>query len=174
MKNIILPAAVLFLMVSLAFSQSASPGNTIVKLPQATVSYTVTGDYGAGYQGNVTIQNTSSQTLTNWGLSFSMAGQITSIWNASVVSHTGSNFSFNSTGYSWQSSIPPGGSASFGFMGSPGNVKTPPTGFMLTATGSSVTSTPTPTPTPTPTATPTATATPTPVQSPTASPTPAA
>jgi aryl-phospho-beta-D-glucosidase BglC (GH1 family) len=168
MKNIMHLTAVLFLMVSVAFSQSASPGNTIVKLPQATVSYTVTGDYGTGYQGNVTIQNTSSQTLTNWALSFSMPGQITSIWNATVISHSGTNFNINGFAYSWQSSIPPGGSASFGFMGSPGNVKTPPTGFALATGGSSVS------PTPTPTATPAPTATPTPVPSPTASPTPVA
>jgi len=168
MKNIMHLTAVLFLMVSVAFSQSASPGNTIVKLPQATVSYTITGDYGTGYQGNVTIQNTSSQTLTNWALSFSMPGQITSIWNATVISHSGTNFNINGFAYSWQSSIPPGGSASFGFMGSPGNVKTPPTGFALATGGSSVS------PTPTPTATPAPKATPTPVPSPTASPTPVA
>ena len=168
MKNIIHTTALLFLMVCVAFSQSASLGNTVVKLPQATVSYTVTGDYGGGYQGNVTIQNTSSQTLTNWSLSFSMPGQITSIWNATVVSHTGTTFNFNAAAYSWQSSIPPGGSASFGFMGSPGNVKIPPTGFVLTTGGS----TPQPTPTPTPTATPKPTATPTPVPNPTATPVP--
>ena len=171
MKNILSSTALLFMMVSAAFAQSLSPGNTVVRLPQATISYTVTGDYGGGYQGNATIQNTSSQTLTNWSLSFSMPGQITSIWNATVISQSGTAFNINAAAYPWQNSIPPGGSASFGFMGSPGNVKTAPTGFTLTTAGSISKPTPTPAPTATPTPTPSATPTPSPTAAPSPTPT---
>ena len=96
MRTILHTLAIISLTALVASAQSSSPGNTVVKLPQATVTFTVTNPYSGGYQGNVTIQNTSSQTLTNWGLSFSMPGQIVNIWNASLISQAGTSFSFNS------------------------------------------------------------------------------
>ena len=54
---------------------------------------------------------------------------ITSIWDATIVSHTGNHYVIGNAG--WNSTIPAGGTASFGFNGSPGNVTIVPTNYLL-------------------------------------------
>jgi hypothetical protein len=73
--------------------------------------------WGGGFTANVTINNTmSSTTINNWTLTFVFPGdqKITSAWNA-TVSQTGENVS--ATNESYNATIPPGGSQSFGFQG---------------------------------------------------------
>jgi len=66
---------------------------------------------------------------------------------------------------SWNASIAPGATVSFGILASPGNVRTPPQNIRVNGTSGSAT--PTPTPTATPVATPTATPAATPIPTPT-------
>jgi len=73
--------------------------------------------WGGGFTANVTINNTMSSTaINNWTLTFSFQGdqKITSAWNA-TVSQTGENVS--ATNESYNATIPPGGSQSFGIQG---------------------------------------------------------
>jgi len=105
--------------------------------PPATgnIQFQDTTDWGSGFTGQITIDNPGSAAISNWSLAFSFSGQITSIWNAQIVSHTGNQYVVS--GASWDTSIAAGGSVSFGFNGSPGNL-TPalyPANFVLSGNG---------------------------------------
>lgn len=137
----------------------------------ADVEVTITGDWGTGFGASATLHNRSTTPLNDWVLEWDFAPAIDVIWNARVESRNGLRYRIRPE--SWNSSIPAGGSVSFGFNGSPGNVSTLPDNVRLTGAGSP-TSTPTPTATATATASPTSTptATSSPSQTPTPTPTP--
>lgn len=99
------------------------------------VSYTVTDNWGSGLQAQVQLTNNSSASLSNWQLQFTDPDNITSIWDAKIVSHVGNSYVI--AGDSWDASIPAGGSLSFGFVaGVPAN-STGPSNFVLTGSGGS-------------------------------------
>jgi len=50
------------------------------------VGYATTNDWGTGLQGQFTLTNDTSATLTDWRLSFNYSRSIASIWNAQIVS----------------------------------------------------------------------------------------
>jgi hypothetical protein len=89
---------------------------------------------------------------------------IASIWSARIVTESGNRHTFDAKPYAWNKNIPAGGKVSFGFIGSPGNLKQPPTNFTFQPSGGGVPA-PTPTPVPTPSPTPSPTPTPTPIPS---------
>ncbi len=91
--------------------------------------FQVTSDWGSGFSGQITMTNSSQQPVTNWQLEFDFPVSITSIWDATIVSHTGNHYVIGNAG--WNSTIPAGGTASFGFNGSPGNVTIVPTNYLL-------------------------------------------
>jgi hypothetical protein len=95
------------------------------------IQFQDTTDWGSGFTGQITINNPSSTAISNWSLAFSFSGQITSIWDAQIVSHTGNQYVVS--GASWDTSIAAGGSASFGFNGSPGNLT--PANYVLSSNG---------------------------------------
>ncbi len=86
----------------------------------SSASFEATSDWGSGFGGQITINNTQSTAVSNWTLSFTWDRSITSIWDASIVSHTGTTYVITNAG--WNSTIPADGSVNFGFNGSPGNV----------------------------------------------------
>ncbi len=120
----------------------------------------VTNDWKTGFQAEVEVTNTTGKTLTDWRLEFTMTPQITSIWNASVASRTGSKNVIR--GASWNKSLAPGAKISFGFVAQPGNTQSPPTDFVLRDASDSAGSTPAPSATPTPAPSPAATPSPAP------------
>ncbi len=96
----------------------------------ATAAFEVTSDWGTGFGGQITLTNNGTTAINNWTLSFNWDRSITSIWDASIVSHTGTLYVITNAG--WNSTIAPGGSAPFGFNGSPGDVGTDvPTNYVL-------------------------------------------
>ena len=88
-----------------------------------------TSDWGSGFSGQITMTNTAEQPVNNWRVEFDFAAQITSIWDASIVSHVGNHYIVQNAG--WNGTIAPGGTASFGFNGSPGNLTTQPLNYRL-------------------------------------------
>ena len=99
----------------------------------ASASFEVTSDWGTGFGGQITITNNGTTAINNWTLSFDWDRAITSIWDATVSSDTANQYVINNAG--WNASIPAGGSVSFGFNGSPGNVGTDvPTKYVLNGT----------------------------------------
>jgi len=95
----------------------------------ATASFSIVAAWNTGFEANVTLTNTGSSAITNWILQFNFAATITQFWNATVQSHSGSHYVIDNAGYN--STIAPGQSISFGFLGSPGGIPASPTNYIL-------------------------------------------
>jgi len=100
------------------------------------VSYSVSSQWSGGFTANIIIANTGSQTINGWTLAFAFAaGQaVTQGWSATFAQQgsqvTAQNLSYNN-------SIAPGASISFGFNGSWNSSNPPPTSFTLNGTACS-------------------------------------
>lgn len=137
------------------------------------VTYTVSSQWGSGFNADVTIKNNGSA-LNSWTLTWAFPGnqQITNAWNTNA---TQSGKNVTAVNMPYNGNIPTGGTASFGFGASYSGTNSVPSSFALNGVvcgGSGITNTPSPTftstftatptgPTPTFTFTPTLTATPT-------------
>ncbi|MBP2707259.1 PHB depolymerase family esterase [Microbispora sp. RL4-1S] len=102
--------------VSPTASPSPSPSSSPSSQPGGAcrVSYTVNA-WNNGLTAQVNITNTGSSTINGWSLAFTLPGgqTVTGAWNATIAPSSGQvtagNLSYNAT-------IPPGGSTSFGFQ----------------------------------------------------------
>ncbi|HEV7898270.1 MAG TPA: cellulose binding domain-containing protein [Planosporangium sp.] len=96
------------------------------------VTYTP-NTWSNGFTADVSVSNTSSSAVNGWKLAFSFPGnqQVTSAWNA-TVSQSGS--AVTATNASYNASIAPNGSVSFGFQGSYSGTNSSPTAFSLNGT----------------------------------------
>jgi autotransporter-associated beta strand protein len=86
-----------------------------------TVGYVQTNGWTGGFTGESTISNATTAPLAGWTLEFDLDATITNVWNATVVSRTGSRYVV--AGAPWNSAIAAGGATSFGFQatGTPGS-----------------------------------------------------
>jgi hypothetical protein len=98
----------------------------------ATATFTLYSSWNSGFEAGITITNTGTTPITNWVLQFNFAATITSIWNGTVASHTGTVYTIDNAGYN--STIAPGQSVSFGFLGTPGGPPAAPTNYLLNGT----------------------------------------
>ncbi|PZF82054.1 hypothetical protein C1I99_31675 [Micromonospora deserti] len=80
-----------------------------------TASFVKTSDWGTGWEGKYTITNGGSSTITGWQVAFTLPTGTTlgSYWDA-TVSSAGQRHTF--TNRSWNGTIAPGASVSFGFL----------------------------------------------------------
>ena len=113
--------------VGATLATTSGTGTIIDTIPppvslSAAASFQVTTDWGSGFGGQITLFNNGASAINNWTLSFTWDKTITSIWDASIVSHTGAQYVITNAG--WNAAIAPGGTASFGFNGSAGSVGT--------------------------------------------------
>jgi cellulase/cellobiase CelA1 len=74
----------------------------------------VTSDWGAGLTANIVVGNTASAVSTGWEVQLTTTEQITNIWNAQILSHTGSVYLIGNESYN--GSITAGTTTSFGFQ----------------------------------------------------------
>ncbi|WP_369233238.1 glycosyl hydrolase family 18 protein [Streptomyces sp. R21] len=101
----------------------ASPAHAAT---EATATYAKTQDWGTGFEGKWTVKNTGTASISSWTVEwdFPSGTSVTSAWDADVTSSgthwTAKNKSYNGT-------LAPGASLSFGFngagSGSPSNCK---------------------------------------------------
>ncbi|MGC4863193.1 chitinase [Micromonospora sp. DT68] len=109
------------LVLSLVTVLAATLGAAWVALPAfaagPTASFVKTADWGAGWEGKYTITNGGSSTINGWNLVFDLPAGTTlgSYWDALLTS-AGQRHTF--TNRSWNGSIAPGASVSFGFLAS--------------------------------------------------------
>lgn len=108
----------------------------------------VDSDWGSGFSGAIVLKNTGTSTVDNWSVDVTMPSKISSIWNAKIVSQSGSTTTVTHSG--WNSSVPPGGQVDFGFVGAPGGLTA--NDIVVRVAGSP--EAPAPAPTPAPQATP--------------------
>ena len=87
-----------------------------------TVGYVPTNAWTDGFTGELTIANAGADAISGWTLEFDLDATITTVWNASLVSRTGSRYVV--TAAAWNSTVSGGGSTSFGFQAS-GTATTP-------------------------------------------------
>ncbi|PWR12503.1 cellulose-binding protein, partial [Micromonospora acroterricola] len=107
------------LVLSLVTALAATLGAAWVALPAfaagATASFVKTADWGSGWEGKYTITNGGGSTINGWSLAFDLPSGTTlgSYWDA-LLSSAGQRHTF--TNRSWNGSIAPGASVSFGFL----------------------------------------------------------
>ena len=75
-------------------------------------------DWGSGFTGEITITNNTGKTIKDWQVTFTMPAVVSSIWNATETNRAGNIH--NVVSKSYNNSIAPGQSISFGFNATPG------------------------------------------------------
>ncbi|MCH2211682.1 MAG: cellulase family glycosylhydrolase [Fuerstiella sp.] len=100
----------------------------------AGVEYVTTSDWGSGFNGEMTLTNLSSQAWTEWTIEFDWDRSLTQIWSGVIVSEQDGRYLIRNE--SWNSSVSPGQSVSFGFGGNPGNVTAPPQNILVNGVAS--------------------------------------
>jgi endoglucanase len=95
------------------------PGDPGGGTATCTASYSVSSDWGSGFNAEVKVTNSGSTALSSWKVTWTWPGsqKVTSMWNASYT-QTGS--AVTATNASHNGAVAAGGSASFGFGGAPG------------------------------------------------------
>ena len=87
---------------------------------EATATYAKPQDWGTGFEGKWTVKNTGTTTLSSWTVEwdFPSGTTVTSAWDADVTS---SGTHWTAKNKSWNGTLAPGGSATFGLQatGSP-------------------------------------------------------
>ena len=101
------------------------------------VGYATVNDWGSGLQADLTLTNDTKSTLTDWQLTFNYSRSIDSIWNAQIVSRTGSQYVIK--GLDWNRTLAVGAVQGVGFTAGAGTGA--PSNFVLTATGATTTPT---------------------------------
>ncbi|MCD7441346.1 cellulase family glycosylhydrolase [Streptomyces lincolnensis] len=84
-----------------------------------TAAYSVSSDWGGGFNAEVKVTNSGTTALKSWKVTWTWPGgqKVTSMWNAT---HTQSGATVTATNATHNGAVPAGGSASFGFGGAPG------------------------------------------------------
>lgn len=80
-------------------------------------------NWGSGFTGEITARNSGATAIDDWRIELDYSGNISAIWNASVVSHTGSRYVIKAP--SWNRILAPGATVTFGFTATPGNAPAP-------------------------------------------------
>ncbi|MET7710849.1 cellulose binding domain-containing protein [Micromonospora sp. NPDC005413] len=93
------------------------------------VKYTP-NSWNNGFTADVQITNTGSSALNGWTLTYNLPSgqQVTNAWNA-TVSQSGSTVTARNVGHN--GSVPPGGTASFGYQGTLSGSYSSPTSYSL-------------------------------------------
>ncbi|MFD7129955.1 glycosyl hydrolase family 18 protein [Streptomyces sp. NPDC059894] len=92
----------------------------------ATATYSKPQDWGTGFEGKWTVKNTGTTALTSWTVEwdFPSGTSVSSAWDADVTS---SGTHWTAKNKTWNGTLAPGASVSFGFngtgSGSPANCK---------------------------------------------------
>ncbi|MCX4643143.1 MULTISPECIES: glycoside hydrolase family 18 chitinase [unclassified Streptomyces] len=109
LTTLLLPAAAL---VGLA-----TPSHAAAAASTATATYAKTQDWGTGFEGKWTVKNTGTTALSSWTVEwdFPAGTKVTSAWDATV---TNSADHWTAKNLSYNGSLAPGASVSFGFNGS--------------------------------------------------------
>lgn len=78
------------------------------------VEFTVVNQWEGEYEGKLVLRNTGSLSIENWRLGFTLDGEITSVWNGTLLSHEQDQYQIKHAG--WNQDIKAGKEVSFGFL----------------------------------------------------------
>ena len=82
----------------------------------ADVDFTLVSDWGSGFQGSISITNTTGGSIDSWNLEFDFANQIDNIWDAEIKQNRSGSYVI--TNAAWNREIAAGETITFGFTGS--------------------------------------------------------
>jgi hypothetical protein len=71
------------------------PSSTTIS---ATETFAIVSTWNTGFQASITITNTGTSPINNWTLFFNFNATITQIWNATILSQAGSQYSIQNAG----------------------------------------------------------------------------
>ncbi|MEH0843053.1 cellulose binding domain-containing protein [Micromonospora sp. CPCC 205711] len=111
----------------------SSPPPTTTPPPSGTactVKYTPTSVWNNGFTADVVITNKGSGTINGWNLTYNLPSgqQVTNAWNATV---TQSGSAISAKNVSFNGTLSPGASTSFGYQATLSGAYTSPTSFSL-------------------------------------------
>src|SRR5262249_7220474 len=96
-----------------------------------SLAYTVASNWGSGFTGAMDVGG-GGAALHGWTVEFDASFTITSIWNATIVSHVGSHYVVKNA--DWNGDVAGGKTPSFGFQATPGSGGTTASGFAVNGT----------------------------------------
>ncbi|MFC5671949.1 glycosyl hydrolase family 18 protein, partial [Streptomyces incanus] len=105
-----------FATLLLPFSALVALASPAQAATSATATYAKTQDWGSGFEGKWTVKNTGTTALNSWTVEwdFPSGTSVTSAWDADVTS---SGNHWTAKNKSWNGTLAPGASLSFGFNG---------------------------------------------------------
>ena len=92
-------------------------------------SFKVTSDWKSAFNGEISIINTSGNTIEDWILEFDFSYSINSFFTAEIISNASNHYVVKNAGYN--ANIKPGQTLKLGFSGKPGNVTGKPENIKL-------------------------------------------
>ncbi len=101
----------------------------VVLAANVVAAYTVTQDWGTGFEGQIKLTSQQTTAISNWSLAFDYGALITQIWDGKIVSHTGTHYVISGAG--WNNTLAAKGTVSFGFVAMPVASPTSPTNYTL-------------------------------------------
>ena len=93
------------------------------------ISFKVTNDWDAAFNGEILIKNISNSTIEDWKLQFDFEAKINRFWTAEILEHQGNHYYIKNVGYN--SNIKPGETIQLGFSASQGGNIKEPTSYQL-------------------------------------------
>ena len=129
-----------------AVPDTPNPRSTTASNASMSITMADANDWVTGFVASVTLSNSGTAPLTSWTIGFDLSSNITSIWQAQIVSHVGTHYVI--AGLSYDADVAAGGQVSFGFQAESGSPLLP---TQFTVNGQALSAaqlSPTPTPTP--------------------------
>ena len=93
------------------------------------VEYTLSSDWGSGFNSSITVSNVSDKDIEDWVLEFDFERDITNIWNGTIPSCEEGHYVIKNSGYN--SIIYANHNIQFGFSGCNGSADIVPTDYKL-------------------------------------------
>ncbi len=106
-----------------AIPVNAETGTATYTYDGYKVDYAVTNEWFGNQNVNVTLTNTSSESILNWALGYDATGEISGIWNGYVYSKSEEDYIIKNSGYNYE--IEPFQSVNFGYTLSGNDLETP-------------------------------------------------
>ncbi|QRM33457.1 cellulase family glycosylhydrolase (plasmid) [Microvirga sp. VF16] len=93
------------------------------------LNFKVDNSWSTGLTGSISLRNLNSSSINGWIIEFDAPFEITNLWNGQIVSHVGSHYVIRDA--SWNGTIGPNGTASFGFQASYSGSAPQPAGYIV-------------------------------------------
>ncbi|MBY0324701.1 MAG: cellulase family glycosylhydrolase [Reyranella sp.] len=96
-----------------------------------SLDYDIVSNWGSGFTASMAV-GAGGSALSGWTVAFDASFNITSIWNATIVSHVGNHYVVKNV--DWNGNVAGGKEVSFGFQATPGSGGTAASGFTINGT----------------------------------------